>query len=722
MGNQTTLTSIMSLSMREPDIAVLTINDPEKGANVLSRCVLEELNEHLDSLEKKEGLAGLVIRSGKPGTFIAGADIREFVSSIDSPKEEVQSFARLGHQLFGRLCSAPFVTVAAIDGLCLGGGAELSIWCDRRLMTTHPKAQFGFPEVKLGLFPGWGGTARTPRVIGLSNAVELITSGEPIDAAAALAMNLVSDVVESDRLDAAAIELIRAEQQTGEYKKDRQRWAGTIEISETELGFLGAIASAYITDKTKGQYPAPLAALETMLGAAGVDLETACQMEAEGFSELFGSPINRSLINVFFLHDGNKKDPGVADPDIEPLAIGSISVIGAGIMGQGIAAANLRRRLQVNITDASSDALGAGVAGVLKEVSYNKAIKGPDPEKTFKFVPLLNGTTSDAELAGADLVIEAVVENLDIKKQIFARLEPQLGPNTILASNTSTIPITKMAEGLKHPDRFCGIHFFNPVRKMPLVEVIRGEKTSDQTIATAVAYAKALGKSPVVVGDGPGFLVNRLLLPYMNEALELLIGGVELRAVEKAAKVFGMPMGPVTLYDVVGIDTALHAGRVMVEAFPDRMIPSQLLIDMFEAEQLGEKTGAGFYLHTGKKGKRKPNPKAEKIIAGLVRGKGEFTPQQLTERLFLPMLVEATRVLEDGLVRDARDVDLALIFGIGFPPFKGGLLYWADTVGAEKIVEMLKPYESLGKRYQPTEMLLDLAKTGNKFYDTGETS
>ncbi len=722
MGNQSTLTSMITLSMPEPDIAVLTLDDPDKGANVLSRSVLEELNEHLNELETKENLAGLVIRSGKSGTFIAGADIREFVSSIDSPKEEVQQFASLGQQLFSRLSSAPFVTVAAIDGLCLGGGAELAIWCDRRLMSNNPKAQFGFPEVKLGLFPGWGGTARTPRIVGLSNAVELITSGEPVDAAAARAMDLVSDVVESDRIDDAAIELIRAEQRSGQYKKDRERWSGTIEISETELGFLGATASAYITDKTKGHYPAPLAALEVMLGATGVDLTTACQMEVEGFTELFGSSINRSLINVFFLHDGNKKDPGVADPNVTPRSIRSVSVIGAGIMGQGIAGANVRRRLKVNISDASPEALDAGVTGILKEVSYDKTIKGPSPERAFKFAPLVNGTTSDAELGAADLVIEAIVENIEVKKSIFARLEPRLGPNTILASNTSTIPITKMAEGLEHPERFCGIHFFNPVRKMPLVEVIRGEKTSDETVATAVAYAKALGKSPVVVGDGPGFLVNRLLLPYMNEALELLMDGVELRAVEKAAKAFGMPMGPVTLYDVVGIDTALHAGRVMVEAFPDRMIPSELLIAMFKAGLYGQKSGGGFYLHTGKKGKPKPNPEAEKILAEHLRGKGDFTTQQITERMFLPMLVEATRVLEDGLVRDARDVDLGLIFGVGFPPFKGGLLFWADTLGAEKIIEMLKPYESLGKRYHPTEMLKEMAKTGSKFYDSGETS
>ncbi|MCG8450825.1 MAG: enoyl-CoA hydratase-related protein, partial [Pirellulales bacterium] len=319
--------SLLSLEFPADDIAVLTLDDPHKSVNVLSRSVLEDLEKHLDQLEARAGLAGLVFRSNKPGNFIAGADLTEFVADIDQPADKVVAIARLGQQLFGRLSKCPFVTVAAINGLCVGGGSELAIWCDRRIMTRHEKTSFGFPEVKLGLFPGWGGTARTPRIVGLSNAVELVTSGESIDTETALAMGLVSDVVAPETLFDAAVAMVRSEQESQQYLTDRERWSAPITLSETELGFLGATASAYIQGQTKGHYPAPLAALEVMLGAAGVDVETACQMEAEGFAQLFGSPVNRALLNVFFLSDRNKKEKGVAG--VTPLEIKSATVLGA---------------------------------------------------------------------------------------------------------------------------------------------------------------------------------------------------------------------------------------------------------------------------------------------------------------------------------------------------------------------------------------------------------
>lgn len=708
--------SVVQLSQPEPDIAVLTFDDPNKGANVLSSHILDELSAQLDKLEKRTDLAGLAIRSGKPGSFIAGADIREFAASFDMPKAQVVEFSRRGQTLFQRLSKCPFVTVAAIDGICVGGGAELAMWCDRRVLAASPKTQFGFPEVKLGLFPGWGGTARTSRIIGLSNAVELITGGENVDAQAAHKLGIASDVVPADRIEKAAIDLIRNEQKTKQYLEDRKRWDGPIEVNETELGFLGATASAYIQQQTKGQYPAPLAALEVMLEAAMLDIDGACEAEAKGMATLYGSPINRALINVFFLTDRNKKDTGVDRTGVSTRPIKSVAVIGSGIMGQGIAAANLRRDVPVTMTDAAATALAGGVRKVLEEVSYNKLTKKADPERAVKFAAMLNATTTDAELASCDLVIEAVVENPDVKQQVFARLEPQLHADAILASNTSTIPITRLAEKLKRPEQFCGIHFFNPVRKMPLVEVIRGEKTSDETIATAVAYAKSIGKSPIVVNDGPGFLVNRLLLPYMNESLELLLDGAEISAIDRAAKNFGMPMGPITLFDVVGLDTAFYAGRVVYDAFPERVVVSPVLPALIKAGRLGQKTGAGFFVYPGGKERGQPDPALKPILEPMIRGQQKFTEEQITARLFLPMLLEATRVLEDKIVRDVRDVDLGLIFGLGFPPFKGGLLFWADTLGAAKILEMLKPLEPLGDRFKPTPMLEEMARTGKKFY------
>jgi 3-hydroxyacyl-CoA dehydrogenase/enoyl-CoA hydratase/carnithine racemase len=705
--------SILSLDFPADDVAVITLDDPNKSVNILSRKTLADFAKLLDQVEARQGIAGLVIRSAKPGSFIAGADLREFVADLDAPKENVIAISRHGHELFGRLSKVPFITIAAIGGLCVGGGAELAVWCDRRIMARET-ASFGYPEVKLGLYPGWGGTARTPRIVGLYNAVELVTSGENIDASAAEAMGLATAAPAEKLLD-AAISMVRAERDSQQYKRDREQWSKPITVSDTEFAFLGATASAYIQGQTKGHYPAPVAALELMLGAASVDLEMACKLEAEGFAELFGSPINRALLNVFFLQDANKKQTG--PQGAEARKISSVGVFGAGTMGQGIAAANIKRKIPIALNDTSPEAIARGVQGVITEVSFNKQTKGPDAQKALDFLPLINGTQDDAEVAAADIIIEAIYENAEAKQKLYARLEPQLSEHAILSSNTSTIPITTLAHGLTHPERFCGLHFFNPVRRMPLVEVIRGKQTSDTTIATAVAYAKSIGKSPIVVNDGPGFLVNRVLLPYMNEALLLLEEGATIKAVDKAATGFGMPMGPIELYDTVGLDIALHAGSVMQQAFPQRVVPSKILPAMVDAKRLGQKNGKGFFDYTtDSKGRSKPQPssEADAIIKKFSRGE---TKDNLADRLFLPMFLEATRLLEDNIVADVRDVDLALIYGIGFPPFKGGLFFWADTLGAKGIVEKLKQYEPLGERFKPTKWLLERAASGKKFYE-----
>ncbi len=706
-----------TLSTEGSDIAVLTLDDPRGSANVFSRAVLDDLDKQLTALEGRTDLAGLVIRSGKPGVFVVGADIREFVENIDMPHEKVVEMCAAGRQLFARLSKVPFVTVTAIAGQCVGGGAELALWCDRRVMASDAKSMYGFPEVKLGLLPGWGGTVRAPRVLGLYNAIEMITAGESIDAKTAALMGLVSDLVPEANLLESAVKVIRAEQASGQWKKDREDWSKPIRMSDTELGFLGATASAVIQQQTGGNYPAPGAALELLLEASALDADAAGAAESEAMAGLFGSPVNRSLINIFFLTDRNKKDTGVENRNVKPAPIKSVGVIGSGIMGQGISAATIKRRIPVTLNDAVREALSGGIQKILEEVSYDRETKRPDATKAMQMASLVNPATVDEELASCDLVIEAIVENPRAKQELYSKIEPQLSDKAFLASNTSTIPITKLAEGLKRPDRFCGIHFFNPVRRMPLVEVIRGEKTSDETVATAVAYAKTIGKSPIVVNDGPGFLVNRLLLPYMNEALELIADGASIKSVDRAAKAFGMPMGPIQLYDVVGLDTAYFAGQVMAEAFPDRTAASPILPALVEAKRLGQKTGAGFFAYKDPKGKGTPDPAVDELIKPHIRKQEKLSPEDITARLFLPMVLEATRILEAKVVRDVRDVDLGLIFGTGFPPFKGGLLFWADTLGAKKIIEMLKPLDSLGARAEPTPMLLELAKSGKKFYD-----
>ncbi len=708
----------IQLSFPEKDIARLTFDLPGKGANILSRPVMEELANHLDTLAERDDIVGVVIDSAKPSIFIAGADINEFAASMEVDETRTFEMCRWGQKLFGRLHAYPWVTVAAINGSCVGGGTELALGCDRRIVTTHEKTEIGLPEVKLGIYPGWGGTVRLSRLVGLGNAVKMITSGESVSPRKALGQGLADDMVATDELVPAAIRMIREEQETKQYLSDRAQRIKPIQINETELGFLGATASAYIQQQTKGQYPAPLAALETLLGGAMVDAESALEAEAQGMAKLFGTPVNAALINVFLLTDRNKKDSGIEGDGPKPKKLESASVIGAGIMGSGIAAANLKRGLTVTLNDANAEALERGASAVLDEVSFDKETRSKSVERAIHYAGRLRSTTSGDELLDSDIIIEAVVENLELKRKIFAGLEEKLPESTILASNTSTLPITKLAEKLEYPERFVGIHFFNPVRKMKLVEVIRGEQTSDETAATAVAYAKGLGKFPIVVNDGPGFLVNRLLFPYMNEATQLLQDGVDMKRIDKVAVKFGMPMGPIALYDMVGIDTSFYAGRTMYDAFPDRTLVSPILPALIKNERMGTKKGYGFYNHEKKKGRPEPDPMAHELIAKYVdKPEREITDEEIQHRLILPMLLEATRALDEGVVRDPRDVDLGLIFGIGFPPFKGGLLFWADTIGAKTLVEWLKPLEELGPRFAATEMLLEMAKQDSKFYD-----
>ncbi|MCA9177936.1 MAG: enoyl-CoA hydratase/isomerase family protein [Planctomycetales bacterium] len=704
----------ITLSWPEPHVALLTLDMPDKGANILSSAVVAELRERLDEVAAHSDTLGVVLISGKPGMFIAGADLGEFIAGLDAPPDQTIAKSQAGQQLFRRLAELPFVTVAAIDGICVGGGAELAMWCDRRVLSNDAKTSYGFPEVKLGLLPGWGGTARLPRMIGLSNAVEMITGGENIDPQEAWALGVADDVTSADTLLSAAIRLVHREAESKAYQRDRETWAAPIVMSPNELGFLGAAASAVILGQTKGRFPAPMAALELMLESQAQPLDNALRMESEAFARLFGTEVNRALLNIYFLTDRNKRDRGV-DTDVRGADVTSVGVVGAGIMGGGIAAANLKRGLPTVLTDASADALRSGAEAVMKDAAYDRKTKAVNAENAMRVGALLN-LGSMQHVAGCDVVVEAIVENMDIKRKVLQALESEMRPDAVLGSNTSTIPITKLADGLARPEQFCGIHFFNPVRRMKLVEVIRGESTTDETVATAVGYAKRVGKMPIVVHDGPGFLVNRLLFPYMNESLQLLMEGADIGEIEKASTRFGMPMGPLALYDMVGLDTALYAGRVMWEAFPERIHALPILPALVKQGRLGQKSGSGFFNYANRKGKAESDPYIDEFLTGYVKERRAHDRETLTWRLFAPMILEATRVLEEKLVRDVRDVDLGMVFGLGFPAFRGGLLCWADTIGAAEIVERLKPLAELGSRFEPTPLLLEMARRKHSFY------
>ena len=698
-----------------PDgIACVIFDQPGSRANTLNQAVLADLERVVGELEAKSGLKGVILSSGKPGMFVAGADLNELAASAPG-SDQVRGMVQRGLDAIARLERLPCPTVALIDGACMGGGLELALGFDYRLAGTHAKVDISLPEVTMGLIPGWGGTQRLSRVIGPGPAIGMICTGEPAKGPRARELGIVFDVVPSDKLDAEAVRLLDWSRESGDWREARKRKWQPVGLTEEQHSFTFAVAKAQVLTKTKGQLPAPLAALDAIAAGCNRPLDEGLKAETDRFVPLVGSVICRNLIALFFLKNRLQKDPGVADPTIKPADIKRAGVVGAGIMGSGIAAAHLRRGIPTALIDVAPEALQKGVAAITKTFQSKVDIGRMAQAEVVTALALLNTTMDVRFLAGSDVVIEAVVENEEVKTELYRRLQDLLAPGTILASNTSTISITRMAKAVAAPEAFAGMHFFNPVDRMPLVEVIRGEKTSDQTVATLVALAKKVGKTPIVVRDCPGFLVNRILFPYMNEAMVLLEEGAELRAIDKAATDFGMPMGPITLSDVVGMDTMLFAGRVVNQAYADRAKDSRILGELVKAGRLGQKSGAGFYSYA--KGSRGiDDPAFAELLAKVRTGKREIGAEEITDRLFLPMLVEASRTLEEAIVRDPGDVDMGLILGIGFPTFRGGILRWSDTVGLAAIVKKLEKYTSLGKRFEPTETMRKLAAAGKGFF------
>jgi 3-hydroxyacyl-CoA dehydrogenase/enoyl-CoA hydratase/3-hydroxybutyryl-CoA epimerase/3-hydroxyacyl-CoA dehydrogenase/enoyl-CoA hydratase/3-hydroxybutyryl-CoA epimerase/enoyl-CoA isomerase len=703
----------LRLEFRDDQIAVLTLDQPGSRANTLGQDVIGELEAAVAQVAARNDLKGLILRSGKPGMFIAGADLKELGGAKPDPAL-TRKLVQRGLNVIASIEKLPFPTVAAIDGACMGGGLELAMGFDYRLASTHPKTELGLPEVKIGLFPGWGGTQRLSRLIGPALAAEMICSGEPAKPRRALQLGLVFDVVPAERLLDESVRVLKEVAPAGAWREARKRKQQPVGLTEEQLTFTYAVTRAQVLAKTSGHYPAPLAALDAIVKGCNLPLEDGLKVETDKFAPLVGSPISRNLIAVFFMTQRLQKDPGVSG-DAQPRQVNQVGVVGAGIMGSGIAGAHVRRGIPALMIDVAPGALEKGVANITKSLQGRVGIGRMTIEEATAALARLSTSMTLQALADRDVVIEAIIENEPAKVKLYGEVQKVLPPGAILASNTSTISITRMAKTVKQPENFAGMHFFNPVDRMQLVEVIRGEKTSDATIATLVALAKRIGKTPIVVRDCPGFLVNRILMPYMNEALAMLEEGAAPRAVDKAATAFGMPMGPITLHDLVGLDTALYAGRVVGTAFKDRAVETRTVDELVAAGRLGQKTGAGFYSYA-KGSKGADDPALDAILARTRKGKRDFSNEEITDRLFLPMLVEASRVLTEGIVREPGDVDMGLILGIGFPPFQGGILRWADGQGLAKVLDKLNKYEHLGARFHPTEQMRKLASEGKGFY------
>jgi 3-hydroxyacyl-CoA dehydrogenase/enoyl-CoA hydratase/3-hydroxybutyryl-CoA epimerase/enoyl-CoA isomerase len=709
------------LEVLDGNIALLTLDQPGAPVNTLGQAMLGELEAAVADLQSRPGLRGLIFRSGKPGTFVAGADLRELGSAPMNP-EFTRQMVKRGLDVIAAIESLPYPTVALIDGACLGGGLELAMGFDYRLASTNPRTEIGLPETQIGLIPGWGGTQRLTRLIGPSLAAEMICGGEAISAARARERGLVFDAVPAEHLLDEGLRLLEWARKSEDWHAARRRKQQPVGLSEEQQSFTFAVSRGAVLAKTGGHYPAPLAALDAIARGCNLPLNDGLKAETDAFVHLVGSPISRNLIAIFFMKKRLQKDPGVSDRNIKPKPVHQVGVVGAGVMGSGIAAAHVRRGIPALMIDSAPAALEKGLANITKSLQGRVEIGRMSPAEMAGALARLSTSLSLDALADRDVVVEAIIENEEAKVGLYRTVEKLLRLDAILASNTSTISITRMAQAVSRPESFAGLHFFNPVERMQLVEVIRGERTSDQTVATLVELAKKIGKTPIVVRDCPGFLVNRILFPYLNESLVLLQEGASPRAIDRAATAFGMPMGPITLNDVVGLDVSLDAGRVVNTAFEDRAARTHhpetgwsILDELVAAGRRGQKSGAGFYSYA--KGSRgADDPALEGFLAKVRTGRREIGQEEMTDRLFLPMLTEASRVLMEGIVREPGDVDMGLILGIGFPPFRGGILRWADSLGLPAVLEKLKKYEHLGPRFQPTEQMRRLAAEGRGFY------
>lgn len=708
----------LKVSLLPDGIAELTFDLQGESVNKFSLLVVSELQQVLDLLEQAKDVRGLLIQSAKD-VFIVGADIMEFSSVFAAGAEQISGHLAANNRNFCRLEDLPFPTVVAINGFALGGGLEFCLSCDYRIASTAAKV--GLPETKLGIIPGWGGTVRLPRVAGLDTAIEWIAAGKENDAEAALTARVVDAVVEPAKLHDAALNCLQ-QCISGKFDYQARR---TQKKSPLKLNFIESMmafetSKAFVGGQAGRNYPAPVSAIKAMQKAADKGRDEALQAEAENFAKMAQTPVAQSLVGIFI----NEQILGKKAKGWEKKAdkkIARAAVLGAGIMGGGIAYQSALKGVPIKLKDIAQQGIDLGLAEanklLSKRVERKKLTAAEMGEVLNRIEPALTYDGFDQ----VDIVVEAVVENPKVKKAVLAEVETKVSSDTVLASNTSTISITYLAEGLARPENFCGMHFFNPVHMMPLVEVIRGEKTSDNAIARTVAYANAMGKKPIVVKDCPGFLVNRVLFPYLAGFGMLLRDGVDFQRIDKLMETWGWPMGPAYLLDVVGIDTAVHAEKVMANGFPDRMQRdfTSCTDALFAAGRLGQKNEKGFYNYElDKKGKPVKVAAAEvvDILKPTIQGAIEISDEDIIARMMIPMAAELTRCLDEGIVDTAAEADMALVYGTGFPPFRGGVFRWIDFIGAQTFCDMAAKFTALGALYQAPDSLKAKAANNQKFY------
>ena len=707
----------IQVEMHDHQLAKLTFDLKHQSINKLNVATLIELQQAIAAVSSNGSIKGLMLASAK-ATFIVGADITEFLNFFGIEEQALIDANMEVNSIFSCLEDLPMPTVSLINGLALGGGFELCLSTDYRIMT--PDAKVGLPEVKLGIFPGWGGTVRLPRLIGLDNAIEWICGANEKKSAEALKDGAVDAIVANDKLLEAGVHLLNQCLACElDYQTKRAVKIAKLSLPPMEQMMAFETSKGFVAGKAGPHYPSPLTAIKTMQKHAGMTRDKALAIEAKGFAKMAQTPVAANLVGIFLADQYLKRTVKALAP--KATKVGQAAVIGAGIMGGGIAYQSAYKGIPIVMKDIAEPAIQLGLdeaTGILEKRVSRGRMK---PAQMAKVLNNIRPTLSYADIASVDLVVEAVVENPKIKGIVLAELEAQVKHDAVITSNTSTISIDLLAKSLKDASRFCGMHFFNPVHKMPLVEVIRGSKTNDETIATTVAYADAMGKKPIVVNDCPGFFVNRVLFPYFGGFGILLEQGINFSRVDKIMERFGWPMGPAYLLDVVGIDTAHHAQAVMAEGFPERMAgQGEAAVDlMFKEQRFGQKNKLGFYAYEkDKKGrlqKQIDNALVEKL-AGLCENPIELSDEQIIDHLMIPLCLEVARCLEEKIVASPAEADLALVYGIGFPPFLGGALKYIDTIGLQNFCDKADALAAVSPLYSVPTQMREMAAQGETFY------
>lgn len=708
----------LTVTLSDDGIAELVF-DAQGSVNKFDRQTVAELDEATAAMAAHGGIKGAVVRSGKPA-FIVGADITEFTAMFEQPEEEVLAWVAKTSQVFDRFEDLPFPTIAAVNGFALGGGCEMALACDFRVVDTT--ASIGLPEVKLGLMPGFGGTVRLPRLIGSDNALEWMTTGKDRKGQQALDEGAVDAVVAPEKLlDAATTMVSNAGAGKLDWKTRRANKKAPLKLNQNEAMMSFSTAQAFVAAKAGKHYPAPHMMVETVKNAAGLDRDGALKLENQGFVKLAKTDAAQAQIGIF-LADQLVKGKGKKMAKAATKEVKLNAVLGAGIMGGGIAYQSASKGLPVVMKDINTPALDLGLSEAAKILNKGMERGKVDAKKMAATLNAITPTLEYSTLKDADVVIEAVVENPKVKGIVLKEVEGVVADDAIICSNTSTISINQLAESLDKPERFCGMHFFNPVHRMPLVEIIRGEKTTDDTINAVVATTLKMGKTPIVVNDCPGFLVNRVLFPYFAGFSKLVLDGADFVAVDKVMeKDFGWPMGPAYLLDVVGMDTADHAAGVMAEGIPERMakLENDPVTLLYEAKRLGQKNGKGFYnFGTDKRGR--PSKEAAEEAYSLINANSAetkaFDKEEIIARLMIPMANEAIRCLEEGIVASAAEADMALLYGLGFPPFRGGIFRYIETLGLGQFVALADKYAHLGPIYQISDGVRQMAAEGKSYF------